>query len=128
VLADEPVERRIIAVPGNTDELHLAGVLLAGRLDRGGFVVAGASSGRPEPQRHRGVAEGTEVEVAPTHQWRLERKGLCRAALAVGPDRVGWAGCTVLRVRTARAEHRRREGHEGCGGEESAHGARRYRP
>lgn len=85
VAVDEAVERVGVAVPGNTDELSLLSPLLARRLDRGGFVLAGASTGRPEPQCDRIAGERAEVESAATHQRSVEverRRGGHRVAAA----------------------------------------------
>jgi hypothetical protein len=53
VLVDEPLVRVLRAGPCDADEVDLVLELDACRLDRGGFTVAGASSGRPEPERRR---------------------------------------------------------------------------
>lgn len=64
VAADEVVDFGAGAVPADTNDLDLAGPLLADRLDRVGFTVAGDSIRCPEPEGHRGpCVAGTEVSV-----------------------------------------------------------------
>ena len=54
VAADEVVDFGAGAVPADTNDLDFAGPLLADRLDRVGFTVAGDSIRCPEPEGHRG--------------------------------------------------------------------------
>ena len=72
VLVDETLVRLLGAGPCDTDEVDLILILDTCFLDRGGFTVADASSGRPEPERHgTGAVLGTH-ELAPADQWRRE--------------------------------------------------------
>lgn len=50
---DEVLERVVAAGPGDADEVGGSGELSGDLLDRGGFTIADASSGRPEPQHGR---------------------------------------------------------------------------
>ena len=50
VLVDELLERVVVAGPRHADEVGRILELLGCLLDRGGFTVAPASSGRPEPE------------------------------------------------------------------------------
>lgn len=52
---DEVVDFRLRAVPTDPNDGDLSGPFLAGRLDRGGFTVAGDSIRRPKPKGHRGA-------------------------------------------------------------------------
>ena len=55
-------------------------------LDRGGFTIAGASSGSPEPEHRRLAGQGGGVEVAAADEWgaELQRGGGGGLHYAVG--------------------------------------------
>ena len=74
VFVDESLERGIVAVPRDPDELHPAGPPLACRFDRRGFMVAGHSSGRPEPQQHRLARVLRQIDGASSNLRRDERQ------------------------------------------------------
>ena len=50
VSGDEVVDCVVVACPCDSDKFNVTVPLLVGRFDRSGFLVTGASSGRPEPQ------------------------------------------------------------------------------
>lgn len=62
MLVDEVLERRIGTGPRDADEIDGSGEFLGSLLDRGGFTVAGASSGCPEPEHRRLPRERRRVE------------------------------------------------------------------
>ena len=64
VSGDEVIKRAAVACPCDSDELDFAVPLLVGRFDRSGFLVAGASSRRPEPQHGWPPGERGPVELA----------------------------------------------------------------
>ena len=72
VLVDEALERLVATRPGDADEGDLTGPSLCCLLDRGGFPVTGASTGRPEPEHHWRPGYGGAVERAAAHEWRSE--------------------------------------------------------
>ena len=58
----------VAAGPRDTDEVRRVGHLLGDLLDRGGFTVADASSGRPEPEHGRLVGQRRRVHLAATDE------------------------------------------------------------
>lgn len=84
VLVDEPLEGLIGADPGDSDEGDLVAPFLVCRLDRGGFCVATASSGRPEPECGRGPCDRGALERAASDKWTAELQRLGHAACGHG--------------------------------------------
>ena len=72
VLVDEALKALIGSDPGNADERDLVTPALVCRLDRGGFCVATASSGRPEPERRWFPSHRRTLEVAAADEWAGE--------------------------------------------------------
>ena len=74
---DERLEVAVVAGPCDTDEVGGLLELLGCLLDRGGFTVADASSGGPEPEQCRLVGDGRTVELAAADEGRreLQRSG-----------------------------------------------------
>ena len=72
VLVDEPLKRVIVTSPCDSDEVDGVTELDCCLLDRGGFTIAGASSGSPEPEHRWLASQGGGVEVAATDEWGAE--------------------------------------------------------
>ena len=77
VAVDERLELVVGAGPGDADEVDLTRPPLRGRLDRGGFPVAGRSIRRPEPQREvaPGVVAEVDLAAADGRRGEVERRG-----------------------------------------------------
>ena len=78
VLVDEPLKVVVTAEPRNADKINLAGPPDTGRLDRGGFSIARASSGRPKPHRNSSARVLGEVQRPATQERRSEPKDFGR--------------------------------------------------
>ena len=102
MLRDEPCERTRSAGPRDAEEVDLAGPLSACRFDRRGFLVAGGSSGCPEPERHRSPGEGCRTKFSAADEGRSELQHLRDAGLAGHRRRRGDAGLAGRRRRRAR--------------------------
>jgi hypothetical protein len=76
VLVDEALEGLVVTLPRNADDGYFAFELLCDRLDRGGFGIARASSGGPEPKGHRLAGELGAVEIAAANLCCLEPQDL----------------------------------------------------
>jgi hypothetical protein len=72
VPVDEVLKRGLVAGPGDTVEIDLAGPSFACRFDRRGFTVAGTSSRRPEPEPDWSACDIDAVERAATDERRRE--------------------------------------------------------
>jgi hypothetical protein len=71
---DKPVERRIVAGPGDPIRDDLLVPVLGDQFDRTGFGVADRSSRRPEPQHHRPPLERRSIQLTTTEYRRRERE------------------------------------------------------
>ena len=82
VFLHETLERLVVTLPRNSDDGYFASELLCDHLDRGGFGIARASSGGPEPERRWLSGELGTVDGATAHLVGLEgvdlRNSNCR--------------------------------------------------
>jgi hypothetical protein len=98
---DEVLEVVVTAGPRDADEVDLACELRCDLLDRGGFTVADASSGRPEPEGGRCPGDRSTVEGSTADQWGAELQDVGDDRCIVGSLRrcvVGGRRCCRRRV------------------------------
>jgi hypothetical protein len=99
VTVDEVLEVVVGAGPCDADEVDLVCELRCDLLDRGGFTVADASSGRPEPERRRHPGDRGTVEGATADEGSAELQDV-RHDHRIGGS---WCRCVVGRRRVGAA-------------------------
>ena len=86
-LVDERLERGLVAVPGDADQVGPSGPSCTCLLDRGGFAPAGESTRRPEPEGERLVGQGRDVEGSASDERNGAPGGSADGAGIGGPRR-----------------------------------------
>ena len=107
MLVDEPLKGVVITGPGDPDEVGRVAEALRCLLDRGGFTVADASSGCPEPEHRRFVGEVGAGELPASDERCRELQCLGNRTL---DGRLGSSTVDLCRGRSRSLSNRRHDG------------------